>query len=357
MNKRIKVFNVDDSPIYRQVLKDIISSDPNLEYMGFAANGAIAVKKLELIDPDVITLDIEMPEMNGIETLKYIMKNKPKPVIMISSFTKDGADITLQALEIGAVDYIQKPEEKDLVENINSLSNSLLSKIKMFSHFKFDHKKFKEDALEDGLPIVGGLPSYDVPRIRTKAVEVLCIGSSTGGTVALTTILPRIDSKIGIPIVIVQHMPRLYTKSFADRLNTLSSLTVVEGQHGDKLQPNMVYIAPGGFQTSVKNGRLVVEDADPVNNHKPSVDVLFESIKKEYRDRSLAVILTGMGSDGAKGIAEIKDAGGFTVAQDEESSIVFGMPGSAIKTGKIDRIIPLDKIANFINEAVEYSKN
>lgn len=355
--KKIKVFTIDDSPIYRQVLKDIICSDPNLEYMGFAANGAIAVKKLELIDPDIITLDIEMPEMNGIETLKYIMKTRPKPVIMISSFTKDGADITLKALELGAVDYIQKPEESDLDLNINTLSNMLLSKIKTFSSFKFENMRFKEESLEDGLPVIGGLPSYDVSKIRTKSIDILCIGSSTGGTVALTNIIPRINSDIGVPIVIVQHMPRLYTKSFAERLNTLSNLTVVEGKNGDKLQPNTVYIAPGGFQTYVYNGRLVVDDSDPVNNHKPSVDVLFESVKREYGDRVMALILTGMGSDGAKGIAGIKDNGGFTIAQDEDSSVVFGMPGSAIKTGKIDRIIPLDKIAGFINEAIEYSKN
>lgn len=355
MMKKIKVFTIDDSPIYRQVLKDLISDDPSLEYVGFAANGAIAVKKLELLDPDVITLDIEMPEMNGIDTLKYIMKNKPKPVIMVSSFTKDGADITIQALELGAVDYIQKPEESELDRNLSILRNQLINKIKTFSNFSFDSNKFKDVTLENGLPVIGGLPSYDIPRFRTKPIDIICIGSSTGGTVALTNIIPNIDPNIGLPIVVVQHMPKLYTKSFADRLDSLSKLKVVEATDGEKLLPNTVYIAPGGYQMKVQSGKVVIDDSDPVNNHKPSVDVLFHSVKKNYADKVMAVMLTGMGSDGSDGIASIKDAGGFTVAQDEKSSVVFGMPGSAIKTGKIDRIIPLEKIAPFINEAIEYA--
>ncbi len=351
---KIKVFTIDDSPIYRQVLRDIINSDDELEYLGFAANGAIAVKKLEILDPDIITLDIEMPEMNGIDTLKHIMKTKPTPVIMVSSFTKEGADITLQALDIGAVDYIEKPEERDVQRNIQLIQSQLITKIKTFSHFKLNKKIFKEPSVEDGLPVIGGLPSYDVPKIRNKPIDIICIGSSTGGTVALSTILPNISDKLGVPIVVVQHMPKNYTKSFADRLNSQCSLTVLEATDGDRLQPGYVYIAPGGMQMRVRSGKIVVDDSEPVNNHKPSVDVLFNSVKVDFGSRSMAVILTGMGSDGAKGLSAIKDAGGFTVAQDEESSVVFGMPGSAIRTGKVDRIIPLDKISHFINETMEY---
>lgn len=345
---------IDDSPIYREVLKNIITSDPLLEYIGFAANGAVAVKKLELLNPDIITLDIEMPEMNGIDTLKYIMKNNPKPVIMVSSFTKEGADITLQALEIGAVDYIQKPEANELEYNLNFLRNQLLDKIKTFSKFKLNKNKFKDIAEEDGLPVIGGLPSFDIPKIRNSPIEVVCIGSSTGGTLALTNIIPKIRKNIGLPILIVQHMPKLYTKSFAARLDSLSEVDVVEATNGEKILPNTVYIAPGGYQMKVRMGKIIVEDSEPVNNHKPSVDVLFDSVQMEYSEKILAIILTGMGRDGANGLAKIKDSGGFTVAQDEESSVVFGMPGSAIKTGKVDRIIPLNKIANFINDAVEY---
>lgn len=353
---KIKVFVIDDSPIYREVMKNIIESDPDLEYIGFAANGAAAVKKLDLLNPDIITLDIEMPEMNGIDTLRYIMKNNPKPVIMVSSFTRDGADITLQALEIGAVDYIQKPEDSELEYNLNFLKSVLLEKIKAFANFKFHKNKFKNVAEEDGFPVVGGLPSFDIPKGRSQPIDAICIGSSTGGTVALTEIIPKLKKDIGVPIFVVQHMPKMYTKSFAARLNSLSKLEIVEGVNNDFVVSNKVYIAPGGRQMRVIGGKIVVDDCEPENAHKPSVNVLFRSVRTEYRERILAIILTGMGSDGAAGIAEIKDAGGFTVAQDEESCVVFGMPGSAIKTGKIDRIMPLSKIANFINDAAEYLK-
>ena len=353
MQKKIKVFTIDDSPIYRQVLREIISSDPDLEYCGFASNGAIAIKKLPIVKPDIITLDIQMPEMDGLETLKYIMENDPRPVIMVSSFTKDGADITFKALELGAVDYVQKPEVKGLQENVKLLEDVLISKIKIFANFKLpDTKRFKQISEDDGLPVIGGLPSFEIPKIRTKPIDIICIGSSTGGTVALTNILPNINKDIGVPILIVQHMPRLYTNSFAKRLDSLCSLRVVEAENGMEIEPNTVYIAQGGYQMLLKKNKIVLEDSEPVNNHKPSVDVLFWSVSQEMGDRALAIILTGMGSDGTRGIVAIKDAGGYTVAQDEESSVIFGMPGSAIRTGKIDRIIPLGKIADFINEFI-----
>ncbi len=353
MQKKIKVFTIDDSPIYRQVLREIITSDPDLEYCGFASNGVIAIKKIPIIKPDIITLDIEMPEMGGIETLKYIMENDPRPVIMVSSFTKDGADITFKALEIGALDYIQKPEVKSLQENVKLLEDVLISKIKIFANFKLPStKKFKQIAEEDGLPVIGGLPSFEIPKIRTKPIDIICIGSSTGGTVALTNILPSIDKNIGVPILIVQHMPKLYTNSFAKRLDSLCSLKVVEAEDGMDVEPNTVYIAQGGYHLVLKGNKIFLDDSENVNNHKPSVDVLFRSVSREMGDRALAIILTGMGSDGTQGIVAIKDAGGYTIAQDEDSSVIFGMPGSAIKTGKIDRIIPLGKIADFINEFI-----
>ncbi|HPO50183.1 MAG TPA: chemotaxis response regulator protein-glutamate methylesterase [Spirochaetota bacterium] len=356
MSKKIRVFTIDDSPVYRQVLREIIYSDSDLEYCGFASNGAIAIKKIPIIDPDIITLDIEMPEMDGLTTLKHIMENNPKPVIMISSFTKDGAEITFKALELGAVDYIQKPEYGDLKGNIQSLQELLITKLKIFANFKLpDTKKFKQISEEDGLPVIGGLPSYEIPKLRSKSIDVVCIGSSTGGTVALTNILPNINSNIGVPILIVQHMPRLYTNSFANRLASLCGLKVKEAEDGEPVLPNTVYIAQGGFQMTVKNKKIRLADTEPVNNHKPSVDVLFKSVESEYKGKSLAIILTGMGSDGAKGLISIKDAGGYTVAQDEESSVIFGMPGSAIKTGKVDRIVPLNNIAQFINDFLEQS--
>jgi len=357
VSKKIRVFTIDDSPIYRQVLREIIYSDSDFEYCGFASNGAIAIKKIPIIDPDIITLDIEMPEMDGLETLKYIMTNFPKPVIMISSFTKDGAEITFKALELGAVDYIQKPEIGDIKDNVHSLEDILIAKLKVFANFRLpDSKKFKQISEEGGLPVVGGLPSYEIPKLRNKSIDIVCIGSSTGGTVALTNILPNIDHNIGVPILIVQHMPRLYTNSFAGRLATLCRLRVKEAEDNELLMPNTVYIAQGGYHMVTRDGKIRLLDTDPVNNHKPSVDVLFRSVETEFKGRTLAIILTGMGSDGANGLALIKDAGGYTVAQDEESSVIFGMPGSAIKTGKVDRIIPLNKIASFINDFLPSSR-
>jgi len=312
-----------------------------------------------------------MPEMNGIETLERIMKDFPKPVIMISSFTKDGAEITFKALELGAVDYIPKPELSTTKENLEYIRESLISKIKLFSNFK--HRPttnsvinnnstttsspiFKHSIVEDDMPALGGLPSFEVPTKIKNSINIVCIGSSTGGTVALSKIIPNIYKNIGVPIVIVQHMPKLYTNSFAKRLDAQSDLKVVEAQGNETLEPNTVYIAQGGLQMLVKNRRISLEDSQPVNSHKPSVDPLFYSIAIEYKDHSLAIILTGMGHDGSKGIEAISDAGGFTVAQDEESSVIFGMPGSAIKTGKVNRIIPLDKIATFINDTIRTSK-
>ena len=364
MNKKIRVFTIDDSPIYRQILREIINSEPDLEYGGFASNGVLALKKIPLVDPDIITLDVEMPEMNGIETLERIMKDFPKPVIMLSSFTKDGAEITFKALELGAVDYIPKPELSTTEENIESIKNSLITKIKLFSNFKLlntsnvstSKPMFKQSLVEDGMPVLGGLPSLEIPTKIRNPINIVCIGSSTGGTVALSKIIPNIDKNIGVPIVIVQHMPKLYTNSFAKRLDAQSDLKVLEAQGNEALEPNTVYIAQGGLQMLVKNRRISLEDSQPVNSHKPSVDPLFYSVAIEYKDHSLAIILTGMGHDGSKGIEAISNAGGFTVAQDEESSVIFGMPGSAIKTGKINRIIPLDKIATFINDTVRTSK-
>jgi two-component system, chemotaxis family, protein-glutamate methylesterase/glutaminase len=354
MQKKIKVFNVDDSPVYRQILREIVSSDDELEYCGSASNGAIAIQKIQIIKPDIITLDIEMPEMNGLQALRYIMENNPIPVIMISAFTKDGADITFKALELGALDYIQKPDLGDLDENIKILEDLLITKLKAFSNFKFfENRGLKKIIEKDEIPQSTDLSSWEIPAARRKITEAVCIGSSTGGTIALSHILPLIRGNIGIPIFVVQHMPKLYTASFAKRLDSLCSLRVLEAQNGMKVEQNTIYIAQGGYHMTVENRKIILNDDLPCNSHKPSVDVLFNSVEKEYSDRALAIILTGMGADGAKGLAKIKDAGGFTIAQDEDSSVIFGMPGSAVKTGKVDRVIPLNKIAYFINNFVK----
>lgn len=355
MISKIKVFTIDDSPIFRQVLKKIIDSHSDLIYSGFAENGLEALDKLKNVDPDIITLDIEMPEMDGIETLRHIMKNNPKPVIMISSFTEHGADVTLEALELGAVDYINKPGSDDIKQNINELEKEVLSKIRLFSEFNFPgNKYFKQELEDDGLPVIGGLPSFEIPRTKKRGIKIICIGASTGGTVALSEILTKIKKDIGIPIVIAQHMPELFTYSFAKRLDSICPLEVKEAKDGERLKPNIVYIAKGGYHMKVLNRRIRLNNTEQSSAYRPSVNILFKSVKNEYGSKVLSIILTGMGSDGSAGIEEINDAGGYTVAQDEESSVIFGMPRNAIKTGKVERIIPLDKIGNFTNEFIHY---
>lgn len=354
--KKIKVFTIDDSPLYRHVLREVIESDKELEYCGYASGGLIALKKLELIKPDIITLDIEMPGMNGISTLKEIMERFPVPVIMVSSFAKEGADVTLRALEIGAVDFVEKPGNESIEENIAYIEEKLLSKIKFFADFKLcKNKTFRQEVSDDEMPIFEGLPSYDIPKVRNKSIDLICIGSSTGGTIALNKILSGIKRNLGVPILIVQHMPSLYTKSFAERLNSVCPLEVVEAENGQKILKNRVYVAKGGVHMRVNQDKILLEDSSAINSHKPSVDVMFKSASEYYKDGIMAIILTGMGHDGAIGITKVKDAGGFTVAQDEESCVIFGMPRSAINTGKIDRVIPLDRISTFINETIDYT--
>ncbi len=350
MGNRVKVFIIDDSPMIRQILTSIIVSCSELELVGEAENGRVALEKLKTVTPDIITLDIQMPEMDGLETLERIMVVKPTPVIMISSFTKDGADITFRALELGAVDYIQKPELSSMRKNINLISDLLITKIKIFSNFELPGKKrFKEKSFDDEIPVIGGLPSFNIPKVLPSDISYICIGASTGGTVALTQIIPKLKEGLKVPVLVVQHMPKHYTKSFANRLNLISKLTVIEAQGGEVITPGYVYIAQGGRHMKVRSGRIVLDDTEEVNCHKPSVDVLFYSMGAEFGSKNMAIILTGMGSDGARGIEFIKNAGGYTVAQDEESSVIFGMPSAAIKTGKVDRIIPLDEVSGFIN--------
>ncbi|MCG8572173.1 MAG: chemotaxis-specific protein-glutamate methyltransferase CheB, partial [Spirochaetes bacterium] len=280
-----------------------------------------------------------------------IMEKSPIPIIMVSSYTEEGSEITFKALELGAVDYILKPEKNDIRNNIELLKKQLLNKIKIFANYRFKNKfQLIDKQKTEDFPQFDGLPSLQLPKKHKGSIDVIGIGASTGGTVALSKILADIKPKIGLPILIVQHMPRLYTKNFAKRLNNLSMLEVVEAENELLLEPNKVYIAQGDHHMYVDNNHIMINQDELVNNHRPSVDVLFHSLAKEFQNRVMAFILTGMGSDGAKGIVNIKIKGGFTIAQNEESSVVFGMPGSAINTGKIDRIMPLDNIAEFIND-------
>lgn len=349
----IKVLIVDDSAFIRKVIKDILEIDKEIEVVGLARNGKEALEKIPILNPDVITLDIEMPVMDGIETLREIVNKYKIPVIMLSSLTTEGADLTLKALEIGAVDFVQKPKN---VFNVSSeiKQDLLIEKIKIVSksNLKIDDK------------ISGGKAIYkrELKISKTKYDKesfdaIVAIGTSTGGPRALQQVIPKIPKDINAAIVIVQHMPPGFTKSLANRLDTLSHIKVKEGEDGEKLMRGCCYIAPGDFHMSViqKNRDYIVrlDKNPPISGLRPAADILMESVSKLNNINKLGIILTGMGSDGAKGIVEMKKANSYIIAEDEKSCIVFGMPKSAINTGSVDLVLPLDKIGDEIINRVE----
>ncbi len=352
--KKIKVLIIDDSALVRQTLNDLLSSDPHIEVIGTAADPYIAAKKINEETPDVITLDVEMPKMDGITFLKKLMAQHPIPVIIISTLTEKGTDTALEALESGAVEVVAKPKvnTKELLESVQS---ELCEKVKIASKAFVKRTSVRKTPTEQ---IVSPKLSADViiekgtsrSLIRTTDT-VLAIGASTGGTEALRTVLMQMppDSP---GIVIVQHMPEMFTKQFAKRLDAICTITVKEAENGDKIIPGQALIAPGSKHMLVKRdgARYYVEikDGPLVNRHKPSVDVLFRSVSRYAGKNAIGVILTGMGSDGAAGMLEMKQEGAFTIAQDEKSCVVFGMPKEAIKLNAVQEILSLNQISPFI---------
>lgn len=346
----IKVMIVDDSPFMRKILMDILQGDEGIIVVGEAKNGKEALEKIPIYKPDLITLDIEMPIMDGIATLKHIVKKYKLPVVMISSLTMEGATLTLQALEEGAVDFIPKPK------NIFSLSGEtirydIINKVKAAAKSKtiVRHKQVRtiETIKKADQTINFSKKDYDY---------IIAIGTSTGGPRALKNVLPLIPANINGTIVVVQHMPPNFTKSLANRLNSLSNIVVKEGEEGDVLQRGHCYIAPGDYHMTVKgkNGKYEIElNKEPaIKGLRPAADLLMESVAKLKNLKKIGVIMTGMGSDGSKGIIDIKKSNGYTIAQDEDTSVVFGMPKSAIDTKYVDKIIPLDNIAHEIVSVV-----
>lgn len=332
----------------RKILIDMLKEDKEIIVVGEAGNGKEALKKIPLLKPDVITLDIEMPIMDGITTLKEITKSYNIPVIMISSLTTEGATLTLKALEEGAVDFIPKPKDIFNTKN-NRLKIEISYKIKEASKIK--SKYIKRDTVKPSKRYLSK-PSTLVKEFQ----YVVAIGTSTGGPRALQSVLPLLSPKMNASIVVVQHMPPKFTKSLSDRLNVLSSINIKEGEEGDVLKRGCCYIAPGDYHMTVEfiNDEYIIKlNRDkPIKNLRPAADVLMQSVAKLNRLEKVGVIMTGMGSDGSKGIIEIKKANGHTIAQDEKSSIVFGMPKLAIETDCIDKIITLNSIANEIMSIV-----
>lgn len=331
----IKVLIVDDSALIRSLLSEIIRSEPEFVLVGAAPDAYLAKDLVNQYQPDVITLDVEMPKVDGLTFLDRLMKARPTPVVMISTLTERGADVTLRALELGAVDFIAKPRI-DVAAGIESYRQEIISKIKNAAQAK-----------------VGNRPVSSVKPVKTNhgfnvSEKILAIGASTGGTEAIKTLLLALP--LDCPgVLITQHMPAGFTKTFAERLNKLCPHTVKEAEENDRVLPGHIYIAPGSLHLElVRSGadfRLKLTDHDKVSGHKPSVDVLFRSVARAAGPNAVAAILTGMGKDGALGIQEIHNAGGYTIAQDEESCVVFGMPKEAINTGAVDKVCSLSDIA------------
>lgn len=344
----IRVLIVDDSPFARKILKDILNEDNEIVVIGEAKNGIEALEKIPLLKPDIITLDIEMPVMNGITTLEKIVNNYSIPVIVVSNLTQKDAALTLEALEKGAIDFIEKPK------NIFSLSGKA-TKVDMINKIKVSAKSNIKCIKKSTIKPIAINPVID-KDIGDSFEYLIVIGTSTGGPRALKEVLPLLPKNINGSIVVVQHMPPNFTKSLADRLNSLSKIKVKEGEEGDRLKKGHCYIAPGDFHMEViqkESGYFIQLNKKPViKGLRPSVDVLMESVAKIDDIKKVGVILTGMGSDGSNGIIKIKKSKGYTIAQDKESSVVFGMPKSAINTKHIDKVVPLNNIAHEIMSRV-----
>ena len=340
---RIRVVIVDDSALVRQLLTEIINDTLDLEVVGTAPDPLIAREMIRSLNPDVITLDVEMPKMDGLSFLEKLMRLRPMPVVMVSSLTDAGAEVTLRALELGAVDFVSKPKI-DIEGGVRDYAREITDKLRAAARAKV--RKHVPRAVSLGQKSDAVLALQRVPQVSTE--KVIVIGASTGGTEAIREVL------VGMPpdcpgILVTQHMPAAFTRSFANRLNSVCRIAVKEAQSGERILPGHAYIAPGDahllLRRSGANYMTELSDGPPVNRHRPSVDVLFRSAARHAGRNALAIILTGMGKDGAAGMLEMKQGGACTIAQDEATCVVFGMPREAIACGAVEEVVPLKQIA------------
>jgi two-component system chemotaxis response regulator CheB len=347
---KLRVLIVDDSVVIRRIVSDIVSGDPDLEVAGVAANGRIALDKIPQTNPDVITLDVEMPEMDGLQALKELRRSYPRlPVIMFSTQTERGATATIDALSLGASDYVTKPANVGKVgEGIARVRDDLIPKIKALCG-----RAVTIAATPSVSPVGRALTQTKLSiRTRTRGVEIVAIGASTGGPNALADLVPGLPPDFPVPVLVVQHMPPVFTKLLADRLASKSALPVVEGKAGDELRPGKIWIAPGNYHMGVEkiagSARIRLNQDPPENSCRPAVDVLFRAVTEVYGAATLGVVLTGMGQDGLRGCEHIREAGGRVLVQDEASSVVWGMPGFVARAGLADKKLPLQQIAGEI---------
>lgn len=369
MVQKISVMVVDDSALMRKMISDMINMEDDMEVIAIARNGEDLLEKLKNQIPDVITLDIEMPKMNGIEALKKVMELKiPTKVIMISSLTQNGAEITMECLENGAIDFVPKPSGS-ISLNINVVREILISKIRGIRFVRkassirntkgIDTKGSKVKEVH-GVSTVLRIKERDLApkdirskKINNKKISAIVMGASTGGPKALFNVITNLPEKLGVPILVVQHMPEGFTKAFAERLDKFSKVKVVEAREGMSIEKDVVYIAPGGKHMEISRNRTITLNLEPqMWGVRPAVDKLFISGAKVYGENLLGIILTGMGRDGAEGVIEVKKAGGVTISEDESTCIIYGMPKAAYDTNMIDEVIPLYDISKRVANIV-----
>jgi two-component system chemotaxis response regulator CheB len=338
--KKVRVLVVDDSALMRKLIPQMLEREPSIEVVGTAMDGTFCLKKIEELQPNVITLDLQMPGMNGIDTLKEIMRRNPLPVIVVSSHSTEGASVTFKALGLGAFDFVTKPQ--DASTHMAETASELIAKIKAAANCKV--------VRPGSVRNVTRVEKISTGKVAPPPSRLVAIGISTGGPQALEYLLAQLPPDFPGAIVIVQHMPEGFTDMFARRLDELCSLRVKEAQSGDALQAGRVLICPGSRHIKVKRlgmgDTVVLNDDERVNGHRPSVDVLFHSVAEEFGSKACAVIMTGMGDDGAEGLGAIKKAGGMTIAQSEESCVVYGMPKAAIERGYATRVVGLDVLSS-----------
>jgi two-component system chemotaxis response regulator CheB len=344
MNKPVRVLIVDDSALIQQLLTELLSADPEIEVVGTAGDPYVARERIKELNPDVVTLDIEMPRMDGVTFLRKIMALRPMPVIMISTLTKAAADITLEALEAGAVDFVAKPTT-NVANSWEELAGELQGKVKAAAQMRLHARPAPQAAA-----VLRRERSVDTSR------KIVAIGASTGGVEALKQLLVNLPA-VCPPILITQHMPPRFTAAFAERLNRECPMTVCEAAHNDVVQPNRVYIAAGSHHLELVRvaGRYhcSLNEGPPVSGHRPSVDVLFRSFARTIGSSAVGVILTGMGKDGSEGLLEMRQAGAVTLGQDEASSLIYGMPRVAFERGAVMRQFPLSRMADAILDACD----
>lgn len=342
-SRKVRVLVIDDSALMRKLIPRILARDSGIEVVGTAMDGSFGLKKIEELKPDVVTLDLEMPRMDGLETLRQITRSYRLPVVVVSAHSLNGATATFKALSLGAFDFVPKPFDAAQAR-MDGIAEQLVSKVKAAA---------KSGAPKQGVAIPENFrPQKPVRRAQRPPEKIVAIGISTGGPQALQYLLSQLPGDFGGALVVVQHMPEGFTELFARRLNECCAMDVKEARSGDMLLAGRALICPGNRHLRVRRMPLgdviVLGDDDKVNGHRPSVDVLFESIAAEFGSKAIAVLMTGMGEDGAEGLGLVKAAGGLTVAQDEPSCVVFGMPKAAIERGYATRVMPLDALANML---------